>query len=127
MVNSAESKMNSLDHLYWKLKPQSGEARKAALKERSPKHINVTKKHKQDEQTSTELSSKERNALKKLRAQVLADYEERRARLVAEAFGPVLDEILAPWPKIWSPISPTKLKFTRLTSPKPKYGIPAHS
>ena len=76
---------------------------------------------------TTELSSKERNALKKLRAQALADYEERRARLVAEAFGPVLDEILAPWPKIWSPISPTKLKFTRLTHPRSNYGIPVES
>ena len=67
---------------------------------------------------TTELSLKEQNALKKLRAQTLSDYEERRARLVAEAFGPVLDEMLAPWPKIWSPISPTKLKFTRLKYPK---------
>ena len=59
------------------------------------------------------------------------------ARAVAEAFGPVLDDLLAEqedqrkqdkqttWPKIWSPISPTKLKFTRLTSPRPKYGIPS--
>ena len=112
-----------MDHLYWKLKPQNGKARKAVLEE----HINVTKKHKQDEQTSTELSSKERNALKKIRAKVLADYEEKRARLVAEAFGPVLDEILAPWPKLWSPILTTKPKFTRLTHPRPKYGIPADS
>ena len=63
---------------------------------------------------------------------------------MAKAFGPVLDDILSEakphdtdsdsrsasrndstlWPKIWSPISPTKLKFTRLTSPRPKYGIP---
>ena len=106
------------------MRPQNGKARKAVPEERDSV---VTKKHKQDEQTSTELSSKERNALKKLRAQTLADYEEQRARLVAEAFGPVLDEILAPWPKIWSPISPTKLKFTRLTHPRSNYGIPADS
>ena len=78
---------------------------------------------------TTGMSSKERDALKKLQAQVLADYEERRRNVVAEAFGPVLDDILANdgWPKIWSPISPTKLKFTRLTYPRPKYGIPADS
>ena len=76
---------------------------------------------------TTEMNLKEQEALKKIRAQVLADYEERRARLVAEAFGPVLDNILAPWPKIWSPISPTKLKFTRLTHPRSNYGIPAES
>ena len=85
------------------------------------------------------MNSKERNALKKLRAQALADYEEQRRQVVAKAFGPVLDDILreakpqdtdktsTSWPKIWSPISPTKLKFTRLTSPRPKYGIPADS
>ena len=62
--------------------------------------------------------------------------EEVRRQVVAKAFGPVLDDILREakphdtdndtesWPKIWSPISPTKLKFTRLTSPRPKYGIP---
>ena len=60
--------------------------------------------------------------------------EEVRRQVVAEAFGPLLDEILSEqedqrkqvksqdeqtsWPKIWSPISPTKLKFTRLTYPK---------
>ena len=84
---------------------------------------------------TAEMNSKERNALKKLRAQALADYEEQRRQVVAKAFGPVLDDILvndtdktsATWPKIWSPISPTKLKFTRLTSPKPKYGISADS
>ena len=60
--------------------------------------------------------------------------EEVRREVVAEAFEPVLDEILDSqdktntddntdgWPKIWSPISPTKPKFTRLTHPKPKYG-----
>ena len=54
--------------------------------------------------------------------------------MVVDAFEPVLDEILDSqdktntddntdgWPKIWSPISPLKLKFTRLTHPKPKYG-----
>ena len=74
---------------------------------------------------TTGMSSKERDALKKLRAQVLADYEEQRRQVVAESFGPILDDILAndtdktstTWPKIWSPISPTKIKFTRLTSP----------
>ena len=62
--------------------------------------------------------------------------EEVRRQVVAKAFGPVLDDILREakpqdtdndtdgWPKIWSPISPTKLKFTRLTHPRPKYGIP---
>ena len=62
--------------------------------------------------------------------------EDIRARVVAAAFGPVLDKMLREdtdngstdgWPKIWSPISPTKLKFTRLTCPRPKYGIPADS
>ena len=59
--------------------------------------------------------------------------EEVRREVVAEAFEPVLDEILNEqnkngWPKIWSPISsPTKLKFTRLTHPKPKYGQPSHT
>ena len=55
--------------------------------------------------------------------------EEVRREVVAEAFEPVLDEILNEqnkngWPKIWLSISssPTKLKFTRLTHPKPKYG-----
>ena len=79
------------------------------------------------------MNSKERNALKKLRAQALADYEEQRRQVVAKAFGPVLDDILANdtdngtdgWPKIWFPISRTKIKFTRLTSPRPKYGIPS--
>ena len=59
--------------------------------------------------------------------------EEVRREVVAGAFEPVLDDILNEqnkngWPKIWSPISssPTKLKFTRLTHPKPKYGK-AHS
>ena len=65
-----------------------------------------------------------------------AEYnEEVRREVVAKAFEPVLDEILKTntddntdgWPKIWLPItSPTKLKFTRLTHPKPKYGK-AHS
>ena len=75
---------------------------------------------------TAEMNSKERNTLKKLRAQVLADYEEQRRQVVAKAFGPVLDDILSQdtdktstsWPKIWSPISPTKLKFTRLKYPK---------
>ena len=71
---------------------------------------------------AAEMNSNEQNALKNLRAQVLTDYEEKRRQVVAEAFGPVLDEILAPWPKIWSPISPTKLKFTRLTHPRSNYG-----
>ena len=79
------------------------------------------------------MNSKERNALKKLRAQALADYEEQQRQVVAKAFGPVLDDILVndtdktstTWPKIWSPISTTKIKFTRLTSPRPKYGIPS--
>ena len=31
------------------------------------------------------------------------------------------------WPKIWTPISPTKLKFTRLTCPRPKCDIPPDS
>ena len=65
--------------------------------------------------------------------------EEARRQVVAEAFGPVLDDILreakpqdtdktsTSWPKIWSPISPTKLKFTRLTHPRPKYGLPSDS
>ena len=65
--------------------------------------------------------------------------EEVRREVVAEAFEPVLDNILNlqeetntddntdGWPKIWSPISPTKLKFTRLTRPKPKYGQPSHT
>ena len=72
--------------------------------------------------------------------------EEVRREVVAEAFEPVLDDILDSqdktntddntdgWPKIWSPISPLKakysplkLKFTRLTHPKPKYGSPSHS
>ena len=68
--------------------------------------------------------------------------EEQRRRVVAEAFGSVLDDILLEergfavseqnndtdgWPKIWSPISPTKLKFTRLTSPRLKYGLPSDS
>ena len=63
--------------------------------------------------------------------------EEVRREVVAEAFEPVLDEILDSqddnntdgWPKIWSSISssPTKLKFTRLTHPKPKYGLPSHT
>ena len=62
--------------------------------------------------------------------------EEVRREVVAEAFKPVLDEILKTntddntdgWPKIWSSISsPTKLKFTRLTHPKPKYGLPSHT
>ena len=61
--------------------------------------------------------------------------EEVRREVVAKAFEPVLDEILDSqdddntdgWPKIWSPISPTKLKFTRLTHPKPKYGQPSHT
>ena len=61
--------------------------------------------------------------------------EEVRREVVAEAFEPVLDEILKTniddnidgWPKIWSPISPLKLKFTRLTHPKPKYGLPLHT
>ena len=44
---------------------------------------------------TTGMSSKERNALKKLQAQVLADYEEQRRQVVAKAFGPVLDDILA--------------------------------
>ena len=61
--------------------------------------------------------------------------EEARREVVAEAFGPILDKILANntnseaksrdadddtdgWPKIWSPISLTKLKFTRLKYPK---------
>ena len=60
--------------------------------------------------------------------------EEVRREVVAEAFGPVLDKILSEqedqrseakqqdeqtsWPKIWSPISPTKLKFARLKYPK---------
>ena len=64
--------------------------------------------------------------------------EEVRRQVVAEAFGPLLDDILreakpqdtdsdsrsasrndsTSWPKIWSPISPTKLKFTRLKYPK---------
>ena len=59
--------------------------------------------------------------------------EEVRRQVVAEAFGPVFDEILEErdsvvaqdtdndtdgWPKIWSPISSTKLKFTRLKYPK---------
>ena len=79
-----------------------------------------------------------------------AEYnEEVRREVVAEAFEPVLDEILdglSPqdetntddntdgWPKIWFPISPLKakysplkLKFTRLTHPKPKYGLPSHT
>ena len=59
--------------------------------------------------------------------------EEVRREVVAEAFGPMLDKILVndtdktstSWPKIWSPISPTKLKFTRLTHPRPKYGLPS--
>ena len=78
--------------------------------------------------------------------------EEARREVVAEAFGPILDEILANntnseaklqdtdddtdgWPKIWSSISPTKLKFTRLKYPKDyktdcderRCGIPADS
>ena len=78
--------------------------------------------------------------------------EEARREVVAEAFGPILDEILANntnseaklqdtdddtdgWPKIWSPISPTKLKFTRLKYLKDyktdcderRCGIPADS
>ena len=61
--------------------------------------------------------------------------EEVRREVVAEAFEPVLDEILKTntddntdgWPKIWSPISPLKLKFTRLTHPKPKYGQSLHT
>ena len=61
--------------------------------------------------------------------------EEVRRQVVAKAFGPVLDDILENntdndtdgWPKIWSPISPTKLKFTRLTHPRPKYGLPSDS
>ena len=56
------------------------------------------------------------------------DNQDAIARAVAEAFGPVLDDILAEeetWPKIWSPISLTKIKFTRLTCPRPKYGIPS--
>ena len=58
--------------------------------------------------------------------------EEVRREVVAGAFEPVLDEILNEqnkngWPKIWSPISPTKLKFTRLTHPKPKYGTAAYN
>ena len=61
--------------------------------------------------------------------------EEVRREVVAEAFEPVLDDILKTntddntdgWPKIWSPISPLKLKFTRLTHPKPKYGLPSHT
>ena len=58
-----------------------------------------------------------------------SETQDAIARAVAEAFGPVLDDILANdgWPKIWSPISPTKIKFTRLTCPRPKYGIPANS
>ena len=65
-----------------------------------------------------------------------AEYnEEVRREVVAKAFEPVLDEILKTntddntdgWPKIWSPISPLKLKFTRLTHPKPKYGQPSHT
>ena len=69
-----------------------------------------------------------------------AEYnEEVRREVVAKAFEPVLDEILDlqdetntddntdGWPKIWSPISPLKLKFTRLTRPKPKYGLPLHT
>ena len=56
--------------------------------------------------------------------------EEVRRKMVAEASGPVLDNILQEaksqdidndtdgWPKIWSSISPTKLKFTRLKYPK---------
>ena len=56
--------------------------------------------------------------------------EEVRREVVAEAFGSILDDILREakpqdidndtdgWPKIWSPISPTKLKFTRLKYPK---------
>ena len=60
--------------------------------------------------------------------------EDIRARVVAAAFGPVLDKILREdtdsgstdgWPKIWSPIPATKLKFTRLTSPRPKCHIPS--
>ena len=43
---------------------------------------------------TAEMNSKERNALKKLRAQALADYEEQRRQVVAKAFGPVLDDIL---------------------------------
>ena len=41
------------------------------------------------------------------------DNQDMIARAVAKAFGPILDDILAEqetWPKIWSPISPTKLK-----------------
>ena len=85
---------------------------------------------------TTEMNSK------KLQAQEREKYyEEVRRQVVAEAFGPVLDETLSQdtdsdsrsasrndtdgWPKIWSPISPTKPKFTRLTSPRPKYGIPS--
>ena len=65
-----------------------------------------------------------------------AEYnEEVRREVVAEAFEPMLDKILDSqdddntdgWPKIWSSISPTKLKFTRLTHPKPKYGQPSHT
>ena len=43
---------------------------------------------------TTGMNSKERNALKKLRAQALADYEEQRRQVVAEAFGPVSDDLL---------------------------------
>ena len=68
-----------------------------------------------------------------------AEYnEEVRREVVAEAFEPVLDDLILKtntndntdgWPKIWSSISssPTKLKFTRLTHPKPKYGLPSHT
>ena len=66
--------------------------------------------------------------------------EEVRREVVAEAFEPVLDKMLSKqeeakrqneqnkngWPEIWSPILPTKLKFTRLTHPKPKYGSAKH-
>ena len=92
---------------------------------------------------TAEMNSKERspmrNALKKLRAQALADYEEQRRQVVAKAFGPVLDDILAEakpqdtdvtkgakrsdktsttWPKIWvSHFPPTKTKVYKTYIP----------
>ena len=66
--------------------------------------------------------------------------EEVRRQVVAAAFGPVLDDLLAEakpqaWPKIWSPTEELKLNFTRLKYPKGyktdcdkrKCGIPADS
>ena len=65
-----------------------------------------------------------------------SETQDAMARAVAEAFGPVLDDLLAEtWPKIWSPIEESKLNFTRLKYPKGyktdcdkrKCGIPADS